>query len=66
MEPLNSCKYFIKLVSLSSVHLKRACEVAIYVLEMRNSPGRSIKISSWVGKMSIIWKIKIEISSRVT
>ena len=32
-ELLNSCKHFMRLVSLSSVHLKRACEVAIFVLE---------------------------------
>ena len=27
----NSCKHFIRLISLSSVHLKRACEVAIFI-----------------------------------
>ena len=30
MELLNSCKYFIRLTRLSSVHLKRACEVVIF------------------------------------
>ena len=28
---LNSCKRFIKLISLSSIHLKRACDVAIFI-----------------------------------
>ena len=30
MEFLNSYKYFVRLICLSSIHLKRACEVAIF------------------------------------
>ena len=33
----NSCKHFIKLISLSSVHLKRACEVAIFIFKKVNT-----------------------------
>ena len=31
MDFLNSCKHFIRSIRLSSVHLKRACEFAIFV-----------------------------------
>ena len=31
LERLNSCKHFMRLVSFSSIHLKRACEVAIFI-----------------------------------
>ena len=32
----DSCKHFIRSISLSSVHLKRACEVAIFIFKKIN------------------------------
>ena len=64
IELLNSCKHFIRLTSLSSVHLKRACEVA-WDLSLR-----SIKFSSCFGKNvdymeNLKFSSRFEISSRV-
>ena len=35
-EASNSCKHFIRLISLSSVHLKRAREVTIFIFKKIN------------------------------
>ena len=53
LEHLNSCK------RLSSVHLKRACEGAVFIYLKINSSLclRGIKISFRVGKVSIIKRI---------
>lgn len=58
-ETLNFFKRFLRLVSLSLVHLKSAYEVDIFIFSKINKEfaWSSNKTSSRVGKMSFIWKI---------
>ena len=59
MQLLNSCKHYMRLISLSSVHLKRACEVAIFIFLKINKEFAHVVSSFHPGleNMSIIWKI---------
>ena len=56
---LLSCKHFTRLISLPSVHLKRNCEIAIFIfLKINKEIARLVSnFHPGLGKMSIIWKI---------
>ena len=47
MELWNSCKHFIRLISLSSVHLKRACEVVIFIFFLNKQGMRACTVSKF-------------------
>ena len=44
----NSCKHFIRSISLSSVHLKRACEVTIFIFKKINMEFTSAKYQNFI------------------
>ena len=54
----NSCKHFIRLIGLSSVHLKHPCEVTIFLKKYQGIHACLVSdFHSVLEKMSIIWKI---------
>ena len=69
----NSCKHFIRLLGLPSVHLKHACEVAIFIFQKNKQGIRACVVSNFhpgleknVNYMeNLEFSSRVEISSRV-